>query len=372
MNILDIFYNHIVEEASNGRVDCFVYYNIFFETYIDETDTRITSLIQYDNTLVPTLYIKNKALFDALLQKYVELSLAFYDDNNFDEEIINRVDFEKNKTCKEKVIMTLLWSNATYDDFQNPIEFLRKRIAFLESNIGGISHEFEFSPILNGNISIDIEKDKIYNETPYQMIIKSTNPNDEIYTFPKIKFGIDNDTVYIYAIQNKEEPMVGYTKRVNRALYKVGEGFDKEKDNYELYDSGNLSDISPSFLVSLNMAISYFQSLGFTKIVVPSILISRWNAKKIGLSYLEQAGRITPETLHYRLEDQDRIQHNLTEKLLRTFLRLKYHYDNIDVDSLPFEGDSCLHMSINGELVGNNTLLNETASLVRMNKNRII
>ena len=44
MNILDIFYNHIVEEASNGRVDCFVYYNILFETYIEETDTRITSI----------------------------------------------------------------------------------------------------------------------------------------------------------------------------------------------------------------------------------------------------------------------------------------------------------------------------------------
>ena len=372
MDVLDIFYNYIVEEASNGRVNCFVYYNILFETFIEETDTRVTSLIDYDNTLVPTLYIKNKALFDELLKKYVELSLTFYDNSNFDEEIINKEDFDSYRVCKEKVIMTLLWSNATYDDFQNPIEFLRKRIAFLESNIGEISHEFEFSPILNGNISIDIEKDKIYNETPYQMIIRSTNPNDEVYTFPKIKFGIENDTVYIYAIQNKEEPMVGYNKRINRALYKVGEGFNKEEDNYEMYDSGNLNDISPSFLVSLNIAISYFYSLGFSKVIVPSILISRWNAKKIGLSYLEQAGRITPETLQNRLEDQDRIQHNLTEKLLRTFLRLKYHYNSISVDSLPFEMDSCLHLSVNGELVGNNTLLNETASVVSMNKNRII
>lgn len=372
MDILDIFYNYIVEEASNGRVNCFVYYNILFETYIEETDTRITSIVPYEHTLVPTLYIRNKRLFDELLQQYVDLCLEFYDEHNFDEEIINKEEFNSYGICKEKVIMTLLWSNATYDDFQNPIDFLRKRIAFLESNIGEISHEFEFSPILNGSISLEIQKDKIYNETPYQMIIKSINPNDEVYTFPKIKFGIDNDTIYIYAIQNKEEPMIGYTKRINRALYKVGEGFDKTEDNFELYDSGNLSDISPSFLVSLNMAISYFQSLEFQKIVVPSILISRWNAKKVGLNYLEQNKKITPLTFQNRLEEQDRIQHNLTEKLLRTFLRLKHHYDCININSLPFEVDSSLHLSINGDYISNNTLLNETAKLVQVNKNRNI
>lgn len=31
--------------------------------------------------------------------------------------------------------MTLLFSNATYEDFNNPVEFLRKRIAFLESSV---------------------------------------------------------------------------------------------------------------------------------------------------------------------------------------------------------------------------------------------
>lgn len=29
-DILDIFYNHIIPEASHGKIDCFMYYHICF------------------------------------------------------------------------------------------------------------------------------------------------------------------------------------------------------------------------------------------------------------------------------------------------------------------------------------------------------
>lgn len=374
MNIEDIFFNHIVKEAAIGRIYCGMMYNIYFDTYLAETDEKIQGSVKYSNVLKPTLVIKNKELFCELLRKYVDLCLDFYEElPYYPDYVIKPEHFDKFKICKEKIVASLLWSNATYEDFANPEIFLKKRIAFLESNIGEISHKFEFSPILKGNINLTIKKDNALSETPYEMIITSINNEDEEFLFPEIKFGIYDDTVYVYAIQNYNDSENNYTKKVKRALYKVGEGFNSEEDNYEIYNEGNLKDITPSFLVSLNIAVSYFHNLGFNKICVPSILISRWNAKKIGVHIRYEQGRISLEEVQKQFLEQESIQHNLTEKLLRTFLRLAYHYDSLEVESVPFEQNSSLCLKINGEMVSNNELLNETAHLVKINnKNKII
>ena len=36
MNILDIFYKNIVPEATSGRINCLMYYNIAFSTNVVE------------------------------------------------------------------------------------------------------------------------------------------------------------------------------------------------------------------------------------------------------------------------------------------------------------------------------------------------
>ena len=63
---------------------------------------------------------------------------------------------------------------------------------------------------------------------------------------------------------------------------------------------------------------------------------------------------------------QEFIQNNLTNKLIRTFLRLGVHYNNIDVISLPGEIDSILHIEIDNskKVTCNNKLLYETGLMV--------
>ena len=358
MDIIDIFYNYIVKEAVFGRVDCYFYYNMLFDTIVN--DNIVSNSIKYPHTITPTLIIKDKEVFDKLLIEYVNLALDFYDDNNFEKEVIEKYEYNKSRNSKEKTIMTLLWSNATMEDFQNPIGFLQRRINFLKSEIKTDNQEYGYCDILKGNLSVSIEKDKIYNETPYKMVIKLNN-NDEEYIFPEIKFGIDNETIYFYAIQNNGNNNNSYSKKVNRILFKIGDGFDQKLDNYENYEEGNLKDVSASFLVALNIAISYFKTKNFNKICVSSILIERWNAKKIAISLDRRLNEVDKNKL---LIEQENIQKNITEKFLRTFLRLKFHYDGIDVSSMPFEIDSNLHLNISKELISNNTLLNETNILI--------
>lgn len=360
MDILDIFYNQIVNEAITGRVDCYFFCNTLFNTKIIEENKFIQSEVNYNDVIIPALIIKDKKMFDLLLIKYVEIAKEFYKEDKY----IKRISEENSRDISEeminKIIMTLLWSNATIEDFNNPISFLQKRIFFLETKFDDIRESYGYSRILDGNIELKIEKDMLINETPHKMVF-SLNKENNNYYFPEVKFGISDGVVYIYAIQNTSQELSDYTKKVNRALYKIGEGFDASLDNFGVYEEGNLKDVTASFLVSLNMAIAYFKDLGYSKFVVPSILPVRWNAKSIGI---DRVSKNTEE----RKEEQNKIQDNLTNKYIRTFLRLQHHYDGVDILSYPYELDSNLTVLFGEDINSNNSLLNETFELINANK----
>ena len=111
VDILDIFYKNIINEATTGRIDCFYYYNMAFSTKISEEDKEYICDIDNDSLLIPTLMIKNKKMFDSLLLEYVNLAMNFYDDSNIDKDIQNYAMYDdKKRICKEKVILALLFA----------------------------------------------------------------------------------------------------------------------------------------------------------------------------------------------------------------------------------------------------------------------
>lgn len=343
--ILDIFYNQILKEATTGNIDCFFNFNMPFNTYIFETNEKYKCNFKgQDELLIPTLIIKNKAEFDKKLIEYVSLASLFYPDINFPDDSNN---------YREKMILTTLWSNATVEDFKDPIEFLKKRISFLQNDT--LNLNLGYIDILEGDLELNITKDTILNETPLQIELSLKNENNEIYNFPKIKFGIYNNEAYIYAIQNKEQEANSYIKKVNRKLYKVNEGFfDNSEDE-------NLKDITPSFLVALNIALNYLKSVGITNVLVPNVLITRWNAKSMAIKKRAQAKQLTEKELQEELNKQNQIWVNINDKLNRTFRRLTYHNNGIKIISNPFDLDSYLHLDISSNYKYNNQLLYESA-----------
>jgi len=378
-NLLDLFYNYVVKEAATGRVDCFMIYNLIFQTKVPEYGIEVLSEVQNDNLMIPTLVIRNVREFEGLLLEYVEKALEFYEDEDFYEEIRNS-NFRDNEmgVSKEKLIMTLLWSNATIEDFNDPCAFLRKRIAFFEI---GDFNEFlhpqiiNHSEVLGGNLEVKILKNRLEHETPYsmQMFLRSDETGDKIYEFPTAYFGIFNNTGYVYAIQNSRDRFIHekYEKKISRKLYSVDEGFDVHEDNYDNYDIGNLKDITPSFLLMANVLMGLLHEHGISKVQVASILVSRWNAKIIALVNQEKRLRLRGLTdkeifdeLDTYYEQYIKIQSNLTEKFLRIFRRLGYHHSSIGIFNQPMEGDSNLVLHLfKGEDVCNNELLLETYSV---------
>ncbi len=360
MDIVKMFYECIVPEAMMGRINVYNFYNIAFSTNIYEDNKYFNCKVNNSDMFIPTLIIKNKEKFNSLLTEYVNLAMEYYDDDNFNDSIIDYKAYDdKYMICKEKAIITFLFANATSEDFNDPITFLKKRIDFINNHVDkhiNLGH----SDILGCNLEINILKDIINNEGVSQFVITASD-NGEEYVFPKVKFGISDDTVYIYAIQKRKRNIDnGISKKINRKLYKVGEGFVNQ--NVE----ENPKDVTASFLVVLNMAVNYFNSIGYNKIEVPSILIERWNEKEFSSNLRHAYGGLNDEEKKELDIEHEYIQNNLTNKLIRTFLRLACHYNNLEVVSFPYEVDSSLHVNIHNDIkiTCNNSLLFETGNMV--------
>ena len=363
--MVKVFYDEIIKEAITGRIniskksDNYIPYNIIFNTNIVEDNIYLKSNLENDNLLIPTLIIKNKKLFNELLEIYLKLALKFYDDINYEPD--------ENKIKK---ILTLLWSNASIDDFNEPIIFLRKRISFFKNELDLYNEEKKFkSDILNGYIGVKNIKCKLLNETPYCFKITLYNNKEEKYELPLIYYGIDNNKIYIYAIQNKSnfnKEKNKYQKFIKRKLYSLDEGLDVKIENYDNYDIGNLKDITPSFLLAISIFINIIIKNNIDEIIVPSILIERYNSKVIYFDLIEKEyNKFTVDELK---TNYLKIQSNLTEKLIRTFLRLAYHYDAIEVNSFPSEIDNNLILKIYNIKSINNLLLSSIFDDLNQNK----
>lgn len=366
MNDINVFYDEIINEASTGRVDCFFMMNLLFSTYIREENKTIEAKKNDDGRyLIPRLVIKNKNNFNKLLTEYLALARKKYDLSIYQDEL-TFADVENYEQVINKIILTTLWANATYDDFSESEEFLRKQIAFLKDETFSEYEEptiIGYSETLGGYVEVENVQETILNETPNSLKISVIEPEtNERYTFPLVRYGIEDNKCYIYAVQKNKryDEENKFKKKVNRRLFQIGENFDTKNDTYENYGEGNLKDVSASFVVASNIALGLLASKGITDIVVPSILIERWNAKETGIIVKSKREENSQEYIDSNKEEHNKIQNNLTEKLLRTFLRIVSHNKTFNVTAYPFDIDSSLHIKTSEELDCNNTLLNET------------
>lgn len=366
MNDINVFYDEIINEASTGRVDCFFMMNLLFSTYIREENKTIEAKKNDDGRyLIPRLVIKNKDNFNKLLTEYLALARKKYDLSIYQDEL-TFADVENYEQVINKIILTTLWANATYDDFSESEKFLRKQIAFLKDETFSKYEEptiIGYSETLGGYVEVENIQETILNETPNSLKISVIEPEtNERYTFPLVRYGIEDNKCYIYAVQKNKryDEENKFKKKVNRRLFQIGENFDTKNDTYENYGEGNLKDVSASFVVASNIALGLLASKGITDVVVPSILIERWNAKETGIIVKSKREENSQEYIDSNKEEHNKIQNNLTEKLLRTFLRIVSHNKTFNVTAYPFDIDSSLHIKTSEELDCNNTLLNET------------
>lgn len=356
-------FGEIVKEAATGYVDCDFFMPICFGTreLVNNELHDITNARYFSNAMIPTLIIKDREKLNSSIARYVDLAKDFYKEDFRLEDVSN----------KDKYIITSLLVNTLVTDFNDLNNLFERHSAFLEDeslvefqnsiNLGYVDK-------LKSNVVVQIIKQSIVQETPYGMQISLQDDNDEtVYKFPTIRFGIDNNRVYIYAVQQDE---VVENKKIERLLRKVGEGFDeKNSDRDEIANPENLYSVSPWSLVALSIFIPIIKNYtNADEFVAPYFLVNRYNAVEISYEILKEKYKdnMDDERVMTMIQkkkeavnNHDELQRNITDKFIRNFRRLDHHFENMDVEMFPLEQDSMIHFKVGDELECNNSLLKE-------------
>lgn len=397
--IRDIFFNEIVNEANRNEVsileiDGFEHiYNIGFNACIEG---KLNSGNISDSK--PILMINNKEQLLNMLEKYIT-------------EVDKTTNYFSNCEYKQrmKAYMSFVWNNAIYEDFANPCGYLKKQIDFLKNpkfELGEFvyANDIVFSSIINSknknaiealngsDIVVSVKKQGIKMETPFVFETKIVcRENNNEYLLPSISYGISNNECYIYTIQDKNNDKdTIFSKNINRIFYSLNSNVSKveeeryneltaqgisEFSNYHLNQNDeivcddfpeNISKVSPSSIIALTVFLDSLLKQGIDKVKVVSCLPIRYYGKEIFYlkkhAYMTNKNNLTKEEsdkllLDYKKEHL-RIQKNLSEKLIRNFRRLEYHFDNCFVVSYPLELDEYLHFRFREFTNSNNLLLN--------------
>ena len=373
--IEEIFFNQILPNLKNGSIEIPIYNtnsngDIFtFNVLVDA----------YDETSPYYLCIQDKEKLINSLYEYMKIMLS-------NDSSINK----QNIYDKIKYYLTLLWVNATYEDLRNPVRFIQKYIDFNNNPL--FEDEFTYASNIeslnDADIDVIIKREPANMETPYSFnaqINLFDNGKENNYYLPSICYGVSGDICYIYSIQNSgmfaSNP--GFEKKIKRLLYKMNENVSSHENEYfkeykrlekqgnhmedEFYPE-NISDVSVSAILALTVFMDSLNDMNIKNIKVVPFLPIRYKNRKSEYEKkyqlkLKQLKVDEIKELKQNLEEKRLlIQSNLTNKFIRDFMRLKHHFNGIDILSYPMEVDEYLSININNMECHNNKLIENILS----------
>lgn len=333
-NIIESVFNEIKNEALSKE--------ILLKEYEEglgllDTPVRIGFVFNEEKEGYLSLKTNDEVRFYKLLKEYAYNALIFY-------------CLEPNRNNIKKVITYLLSNVANYelDDLNS---FLEKRINFFSLDI--LKFKKVSNPCSLGIIEGYVDKQSILQETPY--CFKSFFKQDgKIYNLPRISFGIDNNTCYIYAIQNKDtlsEDMQdsNYNELVHRTMRTINSGVKKYRN------------VTPSFVIALTYFISYLNQNNITNIrTIPNLPTRIENRKLVNIFKVNRMiskGTITSDVEKFKEDlETKRLNdvYNATKKFSDCFERLKVHFSGIYLENIELTDELILEVS---SLITSNELL---------------
>jgi hypothetical protein len=384
-SILDLFFNDVLPSIVRNdlKVDDFTY-NIHFNVMLLH-DGKIHFTENANTEGVPTLVIKDVEMFSNLLLEFIHEVIKH--NTKWCPKHISSAPVE----IKVKYFLALMWSNMTANDFLNTENYVRRCISFIKDDtFGDLSLLGNPLETLKGSrIEVSNIEDNTCHSTPYMMRMSIVNDDGYRFPLPDVNYAIETvnnvKRAYIFAVQNdtkfkvEDESHEKYCKKINYLLYKTDKDVPKEElekknlsQDTATWGDENIVVLSRSSLVSLTVALTLLDRAGVKEVLVPSYIPLHWDAKSTmytrKLEHFKSQGysKEQLETLKSELEEEQiRIQRNLTEKLIRNFRRLDYHFDGLNVTAYPEDMDDFMHLCLNNmEAQNHDHLLGEIADSI--------
>lgn len=301
------------------------------EVWYDYPKVVINPLLFEGMNEAPSIMIHDIEYFDKILDEYWS--------------VIQKIDIDftkMNENHQLKYYLSNIWRNATNYDYNHPEEFFMRMTSFIEDRtFQEFDDEVLAGSFIEDNIFIMRKQAKRGFETPYELSFSVLTKDSFREELPVLRYGILEDETgrkkaYLYAIQNEQD-------RISKELEQ------KWKDmNATISGMENRGVHSRAFLLSIAISLGLFQAAGIEEILVNDFHPSRFYSLN---KYLDD------------YEHTSRIQHTITNKFLKTMLRMEYEFSNLSVVSYPNDIDNFLHMRIGGDLTTENLLLQEAYQL---------
>lgn len=304
--IKKVFLEEVIPECALGNLSIDAWHPaISFNTKIVEKN--IVYKDPKNDNQKSLLIITNINDFLNTLIKYVNKAIEFYFDGDFSYKNV-------------KTVTSLVFANASASDLLDPVSFLNRQTIFISWE----PKDNFYIDFLGYKAKIIIKKNKALLESPYSFEVEIKDEK-ESFTLPSVLFGINDDEAYVYAVQNKDKSSSKLKKKINRALYKINEGY--VRDNLESKKL-NTNDVTMSFVAAITVFISYLKELNISKLNVSILLPIRYQGHQESCQRRIDYYRETlPDEEFFKkykslLESEERYKENVTFKLYRTFKRI--------------------------------------------------
>lgn len=313
---------------------------------------------------IPVMIINNYKEFFNLLRQIYERDIELF---------FRRTDYSGFPVYEKDNLFKEIWLRMTPEDFNHPEYFLKKQALMIKDET---FHKFDKETylgklsFLDNNIictknGIARTWDENFREFQFIIYDKEYYHNNELfnrphYTLPVIRYGIyekeGKKICSIGSIQNKnyeKDEEKGLKRRINREKYKI---------NKEINDSEVLT-VEPNSILTLSLFINLLHQEGITDIEIPGMYVldyeyhekrnkvilkefkKEWEDEK----RTEKFSKWYQQNLIYmdkNYEKQDLISEIKTERFIRIFQRILYHFPKGKINSYPGEADNLLHINI--------------------------
>lgn len=279
--------------------------------YVDMVNNK--SVVVSDE--LPLLQIKNHDTLSELLHEYV--SEFFVSEKKFAFPEALSYEFSRED---EKVKMALLsiFNNTTPYDFENVNSFVKRRIDYLKNPLIHEHKNFklagDFEGVAGARVLFKMAENNYSMETPERLDVMVERQNEkgetEFVYLPSISFGISGNTAHVYSIQKLKLTSIEFPefeKKLNKARYKINKNIAEED-----------LDVEPFSLISASVFTGFLKAVGVENIQVNNYLPIRYETKRCAF----ERKSTTDEDIAVNSSTHERIQNCLTNKFLKTFVRL--------------------------------------------------
>lgn len=341
-------FNLVVQSMIDGN-------GSFEETQnVQFSSEEYANLVNISNEYYEYLYseIRNKTMFRPIIDVPPEEKKSLHDaiDRYLHAMFEEGPQFMDDKGVDAQYLIYWLLKNLTNSDTINIVDYVNRYADFVSDEtflnmrqiikMGTIDKKDEKtdSVVSVDFYTTDMDEYEPGYETPYLMLFwaapKGENvPSTEKVRMPFIRYGIEHSagekTAYVYAIQRRTLQNNELEKVANRIFAGSRSGVSEHRD------------VTPSMLCVVTSFIGMLNAKGIKKLKAPDFILRRWG-----------------EFWNSDTDEKDaQIQASATDRFLTTFLRADMQFEGVDIEWVPNEIDSFLHIRLADKISSKNETL---------------